>query len=147
MSENKKKLSEEKSAGKQEKIETNGENIEQQAGNGTELEEDIEKLQAAEGRRGSNASHGNGCCMGPASRWKQSWQRSKWQSSNANRVYGVQYQLAPVTPVHVLQGQSGTEQSHEEGAGGERTVNMGRQCRRNEGFPTGSVVDATLLPK
>ena len=73
-----------------------------------------------------------------------------WHSSKVeiNRMHGVQNQSAPVTLVHVLEGQAGKEQSldkqEETGTSSrviQRTVTVGG---RDEGFLVGSVFDATV---
>ena len=65
-----------------------------------ELENDIQALQAGEGRRGSRASQSNGCCFDPA-RWEQvfacgaNWERD-WDEEKAPNEW---YESAAVYPV------------------------------------------------
>ena len=49
-----------------EQLEDSGEKIKKEAGHETEFEDETEKLQAGDGKRGSNASQSSGCCMDPA---------------------------------------------------------------------------------
>ena len=114
MSENGKKLGEEifqvrmETEKLQEKLEDNEENIKNEAGNETEWEDEIEQMQTGEGRRGSDASQSNGCCMDPAFLQHfftigadQAEQQLALLHYDIDRRFGMQHQAASVTPVHV----------------------------------------------
>ena len=90
-----------------------------------------------EGRPGSNASQSNEPSGSISSHWEETKPSSSRRFSvvKINRMHGMQYQVAPVTLVHVL-----IEPSHEGGAGGDqRALDVDRQYQkgRNKGSLTG----------
>ena len=109
------------------------------------LEEGIGTLQAGGGRRGSDASQGNECCMDPA--FLQQFVSMGGGAGNAANGNPPMRKSTGCMECSIsrhqshgcmcLKGQSGKEQSHEEGAGGDwyeeqrnqPTVNMDRQCQ------------------
>ena len=85
-----------------------------------ELDEEIRILQPGDERRNSCASKSNGCfdpaeveqfiTMGET----QAWQQPAFIQGELSRVFGVQLQPAPATPVHVPEEGEGGDENEEE---------------------------------
>ena len=87
--------------------------------------------------RSSSAFQSNGCCMDPAL-----WQNFVKSGADLARQELVNLQK---TPVHVPEGGDENEEEHRKSASRE----FGPPLRggRNEGFPLGSVFDASMPPR
>ena len=121
-----------------------------------ELDFEIRGLPAGEGRRGSNASKSNGCCMDPAvlqhfltSGAYLARQQPLLLQSEFGLTYGVQHERVSVTPIQVPKRKAATEEEGEANDE-EQRKSASREFvpgGRNEGFAAGFFLDSLVLPR
>ena len=121
----------------------------------TEVHEEIRTLQAGDESRNSCDSQSNGCRFDPAVMEQfitmgatQAWEQLTFIQGELSRVYGVQHQPAPATPVHVPEGGGGDENEEEQRRrAASRQMGQPAPGSCNEEVPSGSVFDPSELSR